>query len=245
MVVLVKRLMSSKRMPVVTETLHPDPITGRQIHRYSVGERECPKVFLSSASSKRYAGYLLIEADLRDAQNWLSEAYKLLLTVTPRSAKKPPSAGEERRHLVPASKQFQAIKAFWFGALVLYGKCFTQAGGRGVKLERSNLPEEFRECHDYVMGLRHTIVAHAGYSSEELAKIVLVLHPKRKDGAYWVRYEMDRIHFKDDRRDALNFEHILRVALQHVTEKMNKLKAHILEKDVLKHPPEYWYSKAK
>ncbi len=61
--------------------------------------------------------------------------------------------------------------------VITYGKCFAQADSRTIKLEETAIPNEFKELHRYLMDMRHKYVAHAGESSHESCKYVLVIPP--------------------------------------------------------------------
>ncbi len=110
---------------------------------------------------KQYAGYTLIEKDLRSVLVWLNEIEKINPELFARQ-KKP--------------QQMDLIKGYFVAALTFYGKCFTESKGRGIKYDRSNVPEEYRETHDIIIRMRHNFTAHSGVGFESV-KVSLVLHP--------------------------------------------------------------------
>lgn len=118
----------------------------------------CPYVVVEGPLAKRLAGLSLIRQDILAVREILSR-------------------------LDPQSNDSVGNRALLFGALALYGKCFTQADGRGVKLDPKAIFDstDDRSSHDRLMRLRHEYVAHGGNAQEEQLKIVLVLDPDKSE----------------------------------------------------------------
>lgn len=110
---------------------------------------------------KQYAGYTLIEKDLRSVLAWLNEIEKI-------------NPGPFTRCENP--QEMDLVKGYFVAALTFYGKCFTASKGRGIKYDRVNVPEEYRETHDTIMEMRHNFTAHSDIGFESV-KVSLVLHP--------------------------------------------------------------------
>jgi hypothetical protein len=110
---------------------------------------------------KQYAGYTLIEKDLRSILVWLDEIEK----IDPQ-----PFTRYENPKLM------DLVKGHFVSALTFYGKCFTTSKGRGLKYDRTDIPEENRLAHDAIMNMRHNFTAHSGIGFESV-KVSLVLHP--------------------------------------------------------------------
>lgn len=110
---------------------------------------------------KQYAGYTLIEKDLRSVLVWLNEIEK----IDPQ-----PFTRYEKPQLM------DLVKGYFVAALTFYGKCFTTSKGRGIKYDRADVPEEHRPTHDTIMEMRHNFSAHSGIGFESV-KVSLVLHP--------------------------------------------------------------------
>ena len=119
--------------------------------------KDCPIVVLEGHLPGRLKGLSLIKEDLKQVHEILDEL-----------------VADETASI---SKQ----KGLLFGALALYGKCFTQAKGRGTQLNADSFfkkaPRELQERHKWMMRLRHQFVAHGGDTQEEQLKILLVLSP--------------------------------------------------------------------
>ncbi|EAA7150865.1 hypothetical protein EWJ41_19770 [Salmonella enterica subsp. enterica serovar Muenchen] len=130
-------------------------------HYYYLGKR-APVVKVGEEKFvKQYAGYTLIEKDLRSILVWLNEIENI-------------NPGPFARYENPL--QMDLVKGYFVAALTFYGKCFTASKGRGLKYDRVNVPEEHRETHDTIMEMRHNFTAHSGIGFESV-KVSLVLHP--------------------------------------------------------------------
>ena len=133
--------------------------TGKQLFTYFYKRKRCPTSLIQGPLSKQYIGYYLILRDLDDTQKWLQQAYELVPDKTNTVQEKSDDyyleyIADEKTHLI--------IKSLFFSSLIFYGKCFTQAKGRGIKLEKSIIPPEYHNKHDIVMTYRHTLAAHSG-----------------------------------------------------------------------------------
>ncbi|MDP2714030.1 hypothetical protein [Rheinheimera sp.] len=117
----------------------------------------CPYVVLEGPLAKRVTGLSLIWNDIKAVREIISR-------------------------IVPNPEDSISNRGLFFGALALYGKCFTQANGRGVKLEAKQIfhSAEALASHEHLMRLRHELVAHGGNAQEEQLKIVLLLDPNIK-----------------------------------------------------------------
>ena len=123
--------------------------------------KDCPVVILEGPLPDRLKGLSLINQDLQQVDAILEEL---------------------------ASKEFDSIplqKGLLFGALVLYGKCFTEAKGRKTTLKPESIfkhaSTEIKARHNWLMRLRHEFVAHGGEAQEEQIKLLLVLKPEEEE----------------------------------------------------------------
>lgn len=111
--------------------------------------------------------------------------------------------------------------------MTYYGKCFTLAQGRRVKLEESNLPAEFLPAHKKIMEFRHTIAAHSGEGSWDTGRLALI---EPVDGgaaprALWS--ELKFLQFHDDRDEEFGFLRLIEYLEKAVDEKMSVLRRKI------------------
>lgn len=136
------------------------------------------KILLQGSFATRIAGYTLIHHDLRMILCWLQividEHKKIGLDKTKQSIV----------HITPENlrDKFDIIKAFMVAAISFYGKLFTQAEGRKVKLE-GNIFEQNQELlkmHNEIMMYRHNFSAHSGNEKVEYVEVSLVLDSNKE-----------------------------------------------------------------
>jgi len=87
-------------------------------------------------------------------------------------------------HISPKNnrKKFDRLKALMVASFSFYGKLFTKADGRKIKLEKSifNDSKTLLKMHNELMELRHNYVAHSGEEKIEYVNIKLMLDAKRE-----------------------------------------------------------------
>lgn len=132
-----------------------------------------PYVALETPIARQLAGYTLIERDLRTVKNWLEMAVSLnKREIDETSSGTQLISGDEENDDI--------VKALFVAAFVFYGKCFAQAKGRKVKLEKDQILAELQTTHDEVVQLRNNYAAHSGDIPFEFCTINLVFHPRKK-----------------------------------------------------------------
>jgi hypothetical protein len=125
-----------------------------------------PRIPLSSKLSAQWAGYVLIDKDLRSVTTWLEKIDEYMK--------------EQKEDVLSTDRVVKdMVKGLWIASLTFYGKCFTEADGRKIKLNLSQLNKEYHEDHNEYINLRNNFAAHAG-SGYEKVNIVLVLPPIKK-----------------------------------------------------------------
>lgn len=127
-----------------------------EFHPPILNGEPCPYVVVEGSLAKRVAGLSLIREDLRAVKEMLAR-------------------------MDHHTQDFVGNKALLFGAVILYGKCFTQANGRGAKLDTKDVfaSSNKRQSHERLMELRNEYVAHGGNDKEEQLKIILLLDPNK------------------------------------------------------------------
>ena len=77
-----------------------------------------------------------------------------------------------------------------------------------------------RPCHDKIMNYRNTIIAHAGEGDLETAEPELVISPKGSSHPYyWVKSNVSRVEFSDDRNEKVTFQSLVNAVHEHVRKK--------------------------
>ena len=157
-----------------------DPDGGLPVCSYYYKRIKVRHKILESGPARQIAGYHMISFDLKKVRKWLEEIG---------SWQK--EGGEPRlfQHLpnqMDLVKCPPVISGLYVAALTIYGKCFTSAKGRRVKLEKrifddhmSN-PAQYLSSHEYIMHLRHNLAAHSGTTSLEGTEVVFTFPPKSK-----------------------------------------------------------------
>ncbi len=164
----------------------------------------CPYVVLEDKHFKTLSSYHLIRNDLEFAHNALNSLSKLNNTTD------------------------EIIKkSLWFASSISYAKCFTQAKGRGLKLEGAQVfkdaDKSLSDSHTLIMSERHNYIAHAGNSGYENSKTMLALSPnvgnKERFGLY---HTMGLVLALPEERISKNVQLIEHV-LKHIEMKLDKL----------------------
>lgn len=217
-----------------------DSISGRLPNRYYFHSRLCGRVKLEGGLTAQLAGYYLIEKDLRNIIEWLNHIQLLMKEASPDDYMKQESFISSNR------KTFQIIKGLFVASVTFYGKLFTQAAGRRVKLERSwFVSDELRSEHDDVMSFRHTYAAHSGKDSPESAIIILAIDPvKRRETPPQLFCELsqpDTVGYED----ISMFKKLVETLHDKVDNKISELNELILKNEVLEKGMNYWHRKIK
>jgi hypothetical protein len=210
-----------KKYQELKETVDFCKATGTISRNFFIEDQLCLKVPLNIPQAQQQAAYTLIELDLEDAKAWLSDFHKLL---GPRTTLKPRAdlPRHEEYVLNESNISARALKGLWFSTIILYAKCFTEAKGRRVKLDRSSVPAHLRACHDKIMIYRHTLVAHAGEGQLESADLDLVISPENSAPQYWIKNNVSRLGYVDDRHEQFTFEDLIKEVHHHVIAKREK-----------------------
>ena len=117
----------------------------------------CPYIAVTNGIGKRLVGHEIIKRDLNDCLHIL-ETFE--------------------NHVTDDSI---LLNALWESFITKYGRCFADArSGRSIKLEANDVPENFKEHHEYLINLRNNFSAHAGDSDSDIFEARLALKPVSK-----------------------------------------------------------------
>ena len=170
--------LNGQDSPAITSEVYYDPDTNETIVDYKTGGITCPSIKLTSAQAKVFSGYSLVRKDLK----FCIKLLKLALDY----ARKYFPEGSQSFVRDEFDTEADILKSLYISLVVTYGKCFTQAKGRKVKLELSEMFKKedtvLKELHLELMEQRHQYVAHAGVTLHEKAQAILVLHPAQNAG---------------------------------------------------------------
>lgn len=126
---------------------------------YQANGKNCLVLRVETPLTRRLSGLLLIHNDLQYARDALAVFKETCLDAS--------------RAVVN--------QALWSSVIISYGKCFAEARGRKIKLEKKDhlqgASKEELAAHDELIALRNQYVAHAGMSLNERADIWIALDP--------------------------------------------------------------------
>ena len=179
------------------------------------------KIPLQGNFVTQLAGYTLIQKDILIIIEWIQkviEEYKIMgidksdLSSTQRTP-------DNLRNKI------DIIKAFMVAAITFYGKLFTKADGRKIKLE-SNIYESklgLLKIHNEIMMYRHNFTAHSGYERVEYVEVSLFLdsNKERNTIPFLVRTMNQPAAFSNKFLD--NFVNVCIYLLTKVNDKINNL----------------------
>lgn len=214
-----------------------DPETQEFYNRYYYKRVKAHRVVIDTPKAKVLAAYTLIEKDLRSIMIWLDEIKGLLASDKVTAGKK---GSQKTAH---DRTRYNLIKGLFVASLTFYAKCFATCEGRRVKLDKSNLSDEFQKHHDNVMEIRHNFAAHSGAKKFEKVHVVMALDSKRRRGAIpFITRELGQ----PDSYSLESTEEFISLVLHvkvFVDQKIDTLNEKLLKDDILTKPPDYWYKK--
>lgn len=141
----------------------------------------CPVIDLTSGNiGKNCAGLQLIIKDLDLVAATTKTAYQILIEILKKTNPEAFNLNDSN-HII--------LWSLYSSAIITYGKCFTSAEERQVKLDISdfNKFEEkpgrptLKELHTKILNLRHDWIAHGGKNDLERGKSLALLDPVMPD----------------------------------------------------------------
>lgn len=212
-----------------------EPDTGKAYNKYFYKRKPAKRIVIDTPKANALAGYTLIEKDLRSAIIWLEKIISIY--------SKDPKLVDVKGHIKATynREEFNIVKGLFVAALTFYGKCFSSCEGRRVKLERSNLDEDFRDDHDSAMEFRHNFAAHSGAKRLEKVEVVIALDPKRKVLPYFTRELIQPDSMSVENLEA--FVKLFKHAKGFADAKSETLSEKIYEDDILSKGRDFWENK--
>ena len=142
-----------------------------------IGGKDAYSVIYNSRSADALAAYSLIHKDLKFCKTTLNLAVELAGGNL--NSKDSLYVRDE------LDKNSDILKALTISFIITYGKCYTQADGRKVKLDSKAIFKsnpELKEVHEFVMHERNNYIAHAGVTDLETAKTLILLDADQSKG---------------------------------------------------------------
>ncbi|NEK82806.1 MAG: hypothetical protein G3W58_16470 [Pantoea ananatis] len=132
------------------------------------------------------------------------------------------------------------LKSLFISILTTYGKCFTEAKARKFSLNKSNIPAEYKELHRELIEARHNFAAHKGNEELDDCLLDLVIYGPKKNRACEIFTSLRQVNsnVSDDWLNEL--EILLRVLMDHVKTKWQRIIKKIYEEKIIPHGLDYW-----
>ncbi len=164
------------------------------------GDEQLEHAFLENRFTRRFTGYRLIKKDLELIKEAIYEFQKLSAS----------SADIIRQSLT-------------FFIIITYGKCFSTADDRGVRVDKSALnqcADQDKALHEEILNLRNQYVAHGGRSDFESNSVVMVKVPF--DGYHGFRTHDNGVFMFSFKPELKPFNSLIDVLLVYVEQKIDK-----------------------
>lgn len=211
-----------------------EPDSGKTHRIYSYKRKPCRRIVLKSRLCEQFAGYVLIEKDLRSVIRWLEEIERLSNSIK----KSKGSFHVEEREIG------DIIKGLFVAALTFYGKCFSKCEGRPVKLERVQLEECYRPLHDKCISYRHNFAAHSGAEKIEKVEVVLVFPEKYKDQVpFNIFSELDQPDLFMPKTNEISLFDLVKSVREVANKKIDKFRKRVEQDDVINCAERFWRMK--
>ncbi|WMJ74107.1 hypothetical protein RCC89_13165 [Cytophagaceae bacterium ABcell3] len=182
----------------------------------------CKVYPLLSPIAKSYSGYRLILKDLEVVKKVLAELRGLKMVET--------------SSIVKQSLSFYAV--------ITYGKCFSEAKGRGCQLNKKDALKycslEIKEEHDLIIDQRNKYVAHGELKGYEQNPVVAYLSPDLNNKKI-IKIQDNLMSLVDIESQLSNFDILIECVIQYVKEKCDKV-GNKLREELLKESLEVIYN---
>ena len=189
-------------------------------------------VILEGGVATRASSLSLILRDLESAYDWYKRALEIVQSDSIKN-----DSDDNYIEIGNLSISSEA-RAFFVASITFYGKAFTEAIGRKLKMEKKWLDPIFHEMHDTLIEYRHNFAAHSGSDSFENAKTILILIPHKSRGLVYqpvtVRGQLSVVITPDSDVNKL-FEHAIETVRKKYTETLERIKKYVFTM-----PDHYW-----
>jgi hypothetical protein len=234
------RFPSGEKIKGITCKIEVDPKTYEIKHQNFLNGKECPKVSLSSQQAKNFAAYALIKKDLK----YVLKAFKYAISIA-HEAVEEEEGGDSFSYRTEIDADADILKAFYISGIVTYGRCFTKADGRRVKLEYKEMfnadEKELHKLHLELMEQRHQYVAHGGKTKYEKVNPILVLHPDKESDSIptlmTVSFHVDGF----GKKDFSEFLDLVKTVYERLNVMLDKKSKALYEREIKPKDNKSWY----
>ncbi|EKK4066497.1 hypothetical protein ACN1T9_001318 [Cronobacter sakazakii] len=191
-----------------------------------------PRIPLKGRFVEQYVALQLLDKDLRNVIGWEGIIKNICDNLN-----------QEQHFTHPDLEKNLMLKSLFISKVITYGKCFTEAKGRRFTLQRSNVPEQYRDLHDLIMNIRHNFAAHKGEFEYDQCGLALTLPGTKKKRYYHIFVELHQINYGTDEEDNERFLKLYNSLRVFIKEKQEKLIAKIYAEKIHTQSMTYWLSR--
>lgn len=199
---------------------------------YKQGGKIIPRIPLSGHYIEQYIALMQLDKDLRNVLGWNELAEEMLHGMD-----------QEKNFNEPDMKKNLILKSLFVSKITTYAKCFTEAKGRRITLNRANVPEEHRSMHDDLIQARHNFTAHKGDSMYEASGMSLLLPGKKKSMYCHLFSELNQANFYSDEEGFEETKKLCESLRSYIKGKQEKLLAKIYDEKIHSKPISFWLSR--
>ena len=185
------------------------------------------RVKLSGRIAARASSLSLIHRDLKSAKEWYQKANDII------EQKKLRVDGEQYGNILDLDLSSE-VRALFVPSLTFYGKAFSEAKGRKLKMERDWLDTKYFELHDSIIDYRHNFAAHSGKEDYESAETSLLLIKKNGRVVYQAvtdRKQISLMGFPEEQGSVLDlFEHAIKIVEKKYNETSERIRGYVMQK---------------
>lgn len=191
-----------------------------------------PRIPLKGRFVEQYVALQLLDKDLRNVIGWEDIIKEICDGID-----------KQENFNKPDVQKNLMLKSLFISKITTYGKCFTEAKGRRFTLQRSHVPEQYKDLHDSIMNIRHNFAAHKGEFQYEQGRLSLTLPGTKRRRYYHIFSEIDQINYGIGKGDNERIMRLYQSLRDFIKEKQDKLIKKIYEEKIHTHSMEYWLSR--
>lgn len=199
---------------------------------YKQAGKIVPRIPLSGHYIEQYTALMQLDKDLRNVLGWNELAEEILQNTD-----------NEKNFNEPDLKKNLILKSLLVSKITTYAKCFTEAKGRRITLNRANVPEEHRSMHDDLIQARHNFTAHKGDSMYEVSGMSLLLPGKKKSMYCHLFSELNQANFYSEEKGFEETKKLCESLRAYIKGKQEKLLKKIYTEKIHTKPISFWLSR--
>lgn len=210
-----------------------DSETGDFKSIYTFNGEVVESVKLRGRLADRASALSLILRDLQSAKDWYLGALAIL------DAKGVKSTGLGYRGIQDLDVSSE-VRALFVASVIFYGKAYSEAVGRRLKMERVWLDPSFFDNHDNIIDYRNNFAAHSGnlkYESAETSLLIFKQHGRTIFQPVTDRKQLSLFGLDENEGNITDlYDHAIEVVTKKYNETLIRIRKHVEDKSI-----SYWY----